>query len=330
MNKVLKVGMRVSVFFCTAAMVAACSTPRPAPVTERAPARAQAARSPAAVVAAPAEAQPEFYTVKRGETLYGIALDHGLAYRDVAEWNQISDPNQIRAGQVLRMRAPAAQPADAVAQTRPVTAVGKVESRPLGASDTAAATKSEGKPAPVSGFLKTEPRAYKLPYSAENVALMTRSSVAREEAKAEEVKPPAKPAEAAASAAAADDEDKVDWAWPSSGRVLAKFSDPTNKGVDVGGKIGDPVFASASGRVVYSGSGLRGYGKLVIIKHNKTFLSAYAHNSQILVKEGQQVVKGQRIAEMGDTDADGPRLHFEIRRLGKPVDPLKYLPEHSS
>ena len=96
--------------------------------------------------------------------------------------------------------------------------------------------------------------------------------------------------------------------------------------MDIAGKPGDPVLASAPGRVVYSGSGLRGYGKLVIIKHNKTYLSAYAHNRDILVKEGQSVVRGQKIAEVGNTDADTPKLHFEIRKLGKPVDPAKYLP----
>ena len=112
-------------------------------------------------------------------------------------------------------------------------------------------------------------------------------------------------------------------------RACAIFQS-TNKGVDIGGKIGEPVYASASGRVVYSGSGLRGYGKLVIIKHNQTYLSAYAHNNNILVKEGQNVAKGQKIAEVGNTDADQAKLHFEIRRLGKPVDPLKFLPDRPS
>ena len=112
--------------------------------------------------------------------------------------------------------------------------------------------------------------------------------------------------------------------------MLAGFSEATNKGLDIVGKIGDPVYASASGRVVYSGTGLRGYGKLIIIKHNQTYLSAYAHNSNILVKEGQNVTKGQKIAEVGNTDAPQAKLHFEIRRLGKPVDPAKYLPDRPS
>ena len=136
-------------------------------------------------------------------------------------------------------------------------------------------------------------------------------------------KPPPTPSQAVP---APEDDDKVDWGWPVPGKLIAGFSEATNKGIDIAGKQGDPVFASAGGRVVYSGQGLRGYGKLIIIKHNNTFLSAYAHNKEILVKEGQTVVKGQKIAEVGNTDADQTKLHFEIRRLGKPVDPAKFLP----
>ena len=119
----------------------------------------------------------------------------------------------------------------------------------------------------------------------------------------------------------------IDWAWPASGKVIAGFSETANlKGIDIAGKSGQPVVASGPGKVVYAGTGLRGYGKLIIIKHNNTFLSAYAHNREILVKEGQQVTRGQKIAEMGDSDADQVMLHFEIRRFGKPVDPAKFLP----
>jgi lipoprotein NlpD len=124
-----------------------------------------------------------------------------------------------------------------------------------------------------------------------------------------------------------DDEAPLEWGMPTSGKVVAGFSESENrKGVDIAGQRGQAVVASAAGKVVYSGSGLRGYGKLIIIKHNKTYLSAYAHNDQILVKEGQNVNKGQKIAEMGNTDAPQVGLHFEIRRLGKPVDPAQYLP----
>ncbi|KEA64353.1 Lipoprotein NlpD [Marinobacterium lacunae] len=120
----------------------------------------------------------------------------------------------------------------------------------------------------------------------------------------------------------------VDWQWPSSGALIGRFSNGSspNKGIDLAGKIGDPVYAAASGRVVYAGSGLLGYGNLVIVNHNRQYLSAYAHNSRIFVKESDSVKKGDKIAEMGNTGASRPMLHFEIRRDGKPVDPLKYLP----
>lgn len=123
-------------------------------------------------------------------------------------------------------------------------------------------------------------------------------------------------------------EDDVPWAWPtaSGAQVLAGFDEQRNKGLDIAGKLGDPVLASADGRVVYAGAGLRGYGNLIILKHNNTFLSAYAHNQALMVKEDQTVRKGQKIAEMGSSDADRVKLHFEIRRQGKPVDPAKYLP----
>jgi len=117
-----------------------------------------------------------------------------------------------------------------------------------------------------------------------------------------------------------------DWIWPVNGRVIDKFDEKRNKGIGIAGKEGDPVVASADGQVVYSGSGLRGYGNLVILKHSDDFISAYAHNRQILVKQGQVVKRGQRIAEVGRSDATEPKLHFEIRRQGKPVDPLAYLP----
>ena len=115
--------------------------------------------------------------------------------------------------------------------------------------------------------------------------------------------------------------------WPANGKLLGTFSEGGNKGIDINGKAGDPVLAAGAGKVVYSGTGLRGYGKLGIVKHNNTYLTAYAHNQNLLVKEGQSVTKGQKIAEMGNTDADQVKLHFEIRRQGKPIDPLKQLPQ---
>ena len=121
-------------------------------------------------------------------------------------------------------------------------------------------------------------------------------------------------------------EDDIAWIWPAQGKLIAGFDDVKNKGFDIDGKVGDPIIAAGDGRVVYAGAGLRGYGNLIILKHNNTFLTAYAHNQTLLVKEDQSVKKGQKIAEMGNSDADRVKLHFEIRRQGKPVDPARYLP----
>ena len=136
----------------------------------------------------------------------------------------------------------------------------------------------------------------------------------------------ARPAAPAPAAAASGSDEDVGWIWPAQGSLVAGFDEAKNKGLDISGNSGDPVVASADGRVVYSGAGLRGYGNLIILKHNNTFLTAYAHNKVLLVKEDQTVKKGQKIAEMGNSDSEKVKLHFEIRRQGKPVDPAKYLP----
>ncbi len=138
------------------------------------------------------------------------------------------------------------------------------------------------------------------------------------------VPPPATSSNATAPSAVSSG--ALQLSWPAAGTVIGHFDDSKNKGVNIGGKVGDAVFAAGAGKVVYSGAGLRGYGNLVIIKHDGTFLTAYAHNSKLLVKEGDSVTRGQKIAEMGNSDADRVMLHFEVRKDGKPVDPEKYLP----
>lgn len=238
--------------------------------------------------------RPQLYTVQKGDTLYGIALEHGFDYKEVAELNGIVPPYTIRIGQQLKFSA--------LAQTAaPLKALAVAEPQSTGED----------------ALLKTKPKATKRPYTEQVVV-----------ASAEPQEKSAALAEKKEDASATDD-DKIDWNWPTAGKVIAPFNDASRsgKGLDIGGKGGQPILAAAPGKVVYSGSGLRGYGKLVIIKHNKSYLSAYAHNRQIMVKEGQVVTKGQKIAEMGDTDADQVKLHFEIRQFGKPVDPLKYLPQ---
>lgn len=299
----------------TALVVAAgggcLSTRYPAPVSERAPEVVRPAAKPVPPVAAPTgDPRPEFYVVKKGDTLYTIALDHGLDYKDLADWNAIDNPNRIRVGQQLRLRAP---PSTVVAT--PLPSAPAVEGKPIGTA-----------PPPVVARegVKTEPKAVKVPYSDQALAQLTAQPLPKPPAPAVvklEPRPEEKPA------VREDDDEKVDWGWPAGGKLLASFNESTNsKGIDIAGKLGQAVVASASGKVIYSGEGIRGYGKFIVIKHNKSFLSVYTHNNQLLVKYGDSVVKGQKIADMGASDTDQVKLHFEIRHFGKPIDPLKLLP----
>ena len=188
----------------------------------------------------------------------------------------------------------------------------------------------EARPLANTPTVKVEPRGQKVPFSERALAqLASPDSGGAAIATAPPVAPtpeiaPTPPAPEPEKPPGTDTED-VDWMWPVKGKVLAPFTEAA-KGMDIAGRKGAPVVAAAGGRVVYAGSGLRGYGKLVIIKHNVTWLSAYAHNENILVKEGQDVKKGQKVAEMGSSDTDQVKLHFEVRRQGKPVDPAKILP----
>ena len=308
-----------SVFFAAilgAALVGAgCAvTQRPAPVDDR---RAAPAAQPRVLQPAPA-AGPRTYAVKRGDTLYSIALEHGVDYRDLALWNRLEDPSKIRVGQTLKTGAP--QQAQQAVQVGPARGAGPIEGRSLepGAQPQAAAA---------GDATKTGPKALRLPYSPENVALLQKGEAPAAVAKpAPKPEPLARVDPAPAARAAPRDPDAIEFIWPAKGRLLAGFSEPNNKGLDIAGKLGDPVIAAAPGRVMYIGTGIRGYGKLIVIKHDNNYNSVYAHNREILVKEGQSVARGQKIAELGDSDADTPKLHFEIRKSGKPVDPMIYLP----
>jgi lipoprotein NlpD len=330
-------GPRLAVALLVAALVlglAACSARRPAPVEDRrSPTAAKPApAAPSAATAPAAAAQPDTYVVKRGDTLYSIALDNGLDWRELAGWNQITDPSRMQVGQVLQIRPP---PGPDGVVVSPVEQAPPIAARPLGLEGPVTAP-----PAAATGGLKTEPKGLRLPYSDENLAAVQRADAPQAAvapkpeapppvAAVKPESPPAAKPEAPPPAAKPESDggdERVDWAWPAAGKVVATFNGASSKGVDIAGRAGDPVYASAPGKVVYSGEGIPAYGKLVIIRHNGTYLSAYAHNSQILVKEGQTVAKGQKIAEVGSSGSESPRLHFEIRRLGKPVDPLQYLP----
>jgi lipoprotein NlpD len=254
------------------AVLAGCSSsPRVlAPVEDRmavgrTPLSSAASEAAKALPGAENAGKPGYYTVQRGDTLMRIGLDNGQAWRDLVRWNNLSKPDVIEVGQVLRVTPPGAAVDAPGVVVRPVT---------MGADSSAAVS-------------------------------------------------PAKPATPQPTAAS---DEGLGFIWPSNGSLIGGFDEAKNKGLDISGKAGDAVMASADGQVVYAGAGLRGYGNLIILKHNNTFLTAYAHNQKLLVKEDQKVRKGEKIAEMGNTDADRVKLHFEVRRQGKPVDPAKFLP----
>ncbi|SOD40695.1 peptidoglycan DD-metalloendopeptidase family protein [Nitrosovibrio sp. Nv4] len=273
------------------------------------------------------------HIVKKGDTLYSIAQSHGINQKDLAEWNNIRDPGAVHIGQqlILSSPTPLAQPS-----LFPIQEPLRPSAAPAAPAAPAAADAGSqtGTKYPINtDKLKTGPKAFKLPYSEQAVAQMKKGladippSVMTVKADPSPEKNISTPGidPIPPTAEAAPDDDRVEWTWPTKGKVLDLFSEST-KGIDIVGKTGQAVTASAGGKVVYSGAGLRGYGKLIIIKHNNTYLSAYAHNDKLLVKEGETVVKGQKIAEMGNTDSSLVKLHFEIRKNGKPVDPLKHLP----
>jgi lipoprotein NlpD len=303
------------------ALLAGCTTRAPAPVDDRRP---QAQAKPAAKPAAGAAAQPGSYTVKRGDTLYSIALEHGVDYRELARWNGMDDPARIRVGQELRVSAPEEKPAAGV-QVGSVHQAGEVEARPIGAPAGAAAPIADG-------AMKTSPKALRMPYSEQNLAALSKPAatpVAMVPAPSPAPPPSQAPAQAPAAAAAPAVEraaDAIDFIWPAKGRVVAGFSEPRNKGVDIAGNAGDPVYAAAAGRVIYVGQGIPGLGKFIVVRHENGFNTVYAHNRENLVKMDQNLTRGQKIAEIGSTDADSPKLHFQIRKFGTPLDPLKYLP----
>jgi lipoprotein NlpD len=268
-------------------VLAGCAASRPAPVEDRSRSRAPVAAKPlaragvSAAPAAPAVAVPEgSYLVKKGDTLYSIALENGADYRDVAQWNRLEDPSKIQIGQVLRVTPPEQK----LVEVGKPKIIGRVEARPLG--------DAPAKPAPA-------------PAPAPAAA-----------AKAPPVAADPRPSSSASG----------DFIWPAKGKVIAGFAEPRSKGIDIDGKPGDPVVAAAAGRVTYTGTGIPGLGKLVVIRHESGFITVYAHNRDILVKEQQSVGRGQKIAELGNTDSDRPKLHFQIRKGAAAVDPMRYLP----
>lgn len=296
--------------------LSACSTTGSAPVNDRTTGRSASpsAAKPAAVRPSSPPITPStngLHTVQRGDTLYAIAFANNLDYREIARWNRIESAGRIFVGQVLKLTPPP----------------GAVEIQPLDEVPPPSAS-----PLAEAPLLRT-PQAVLLPYTEANWAQVSnppptvaaQPPVAKPVASPLATAPAASPVVPPASATAT----VSSWQWPTDGTLAGRFGAAGGKGIDIVGPRNTPIKAVAAGKVVYSGSGLRGYGHLLIVKHAGEFLSAYAHNESILVKEGDSVTAGQKIALMGDSDADRVELHFEIRRYGKPLDPLDYLPERS-
>ncbi len=307
---------RMLLILAVAALLSACGHSR---VVKREGSRPERPARSATAPARPSSRaeRGESYLVRQGDTMYGIAFRHGLDYREVAAWNRIPAPYTIYPGQRLSLRGPrTAAPASTASVTGMPTPTpnGPAISRPLPPETTSVPAVAAGTPPPVT------------PTSPVTTPSVTPQPIAATVPVAPAVVPPTGPTApmvpppAAVSAAG--------WRWPAQGQLIGRFvaGDPKRQGIDIAGTAGQPVFAAADGVVVYSGAGLVGYGELIIVKHSDEWLSAYAHNRRRLVTEGSAVKGGQQIAELGRSGTSRDMLHFEVRRNGKPVDPLSVLP----
>jgi len=325
-----------SIILSLALVIVACSSNPPAPVIDRVSTsnnnnsnKPNTPNTPSKKTShknesKPADWRPDSYTVKKGDTLISIGLEFGYDYKDIAQNNDISAPYTIKVGQSLKLKS---------TKDKLVTIETKldqgdgVSTFPLNgsANNTSSSLPQSASIAQNTPSLSS-PKAIREPYSDEalNKAPPLGQTIA-EKSSSSPISAKITTANSAETKASTEATDDIQWAWPTKGKVSETFNETSNKGIDIAGASGQSISAAASGKVIYSGSDLRGYGKLVIIKHNANYLSVYAHNKTLLVKEGQQVSSGQKIAEMGDTDADKIGLHFEIRHLGKSVDPSKYL-----
>ena len=291
-------------------LLASCAQNPPAPVvdmTRTIPSAAEVAAAAREQQPARQEAAPGHYLVEKGDTLYSIAFHNQLDWQELAQWNGIGAPYTIVPGEDLRLtRPPASQSGGAVTTygTGQQAVTGKpVSARPIAAAKPAGAASAPASPPPK-------------PVAAAPAATVVTPPSTSKPANT----PPSSPSRTVAGLA---------WHWPAEGPLLSTYvaSDPTRQGIDIGGRRGLPVRAAADGVVVYSGNGLVGYGELVIVKHSDTYLSAYGHNRERLVKEGEQVKAGQQIATMGSSGTSRTELHFEIRKHGQPIDPLGFLPK---
>ena len=304
-----------------AGLLAGCASQQPGPAPLEV---VDIQQVPDILVDEDAPLRPKTHIVSSGETLGEIALSYGLNYRDLALWNRIANIDLIEVGQQLRLYAPKGQaqviPLKPVTPQKPIAISGAdqpstrrsgVTRTEVGIGDTTADNESR----------VSLPQAVKLPFTPANLERLSQQGGTAEQAVL------TVPDETGAKPGNIRDQQGISWSWPVQGRLASKFSD-TNRGIDIVGPRGQPVFASAGGTVIYAGTGLKGYGQLVIIKHPNEYLSTYAHNDKILVAEGETVQRGAQIAEMGDSGTDRVRLHFEIRRGEKTYDPQQFLPQN--
>lgn len=306
---------RIGLSMACIGLLASCVSKGPAPVESRAVPGSLPAEQRSATGRPLGSLEPVGkgqYRVRRGDTLYSIAVEHNADWKDLARWNKLSNPNVIEPGQVLWVSDPSPRPSPALAQSSAPPAVG-AQTQPI---------------APSSGVgvrpLQSQPPSDSQPIGVSGMGASAMADItATKPAVAESAAPAASasPTELASIAPAA-----TGWVWPANGQIISGFTEGGSKGLSIAGAPGEAVFAAETGKVVYSGSGLRGYGNLVIVKHEQDVITAYAHNRAILVKEGQTVRRGQKIAELGMSDADRPMLLFEVRKGGKPVDPMTFLP----
>ena len=312
------------------ALVAGCSHTRDTPVRDSNPRVSRTTPLPGTTPAPTPATAPSgpVHVVRQGETLYAVSRLYNIPVQDLIAWNKLSRPETLDIGQTLRIAPPGSETLPVAPQGVATTPILPPQSIPTDAA-----------PLP---DIKREPRGGKEAYSNEAWARLHAGTVPAEATPsqmsttppANTTTPQANPMPPANPVSAPPDANAPPggWIWPVKGTIIAKFDEGTgdvklrSRGIDISAALGTPVLASGGGKVAYVGSALRGLGNLVIIKHNEEYLTAYAHNRVILVKEGEAVKKGQKIAELGNSDADQPKLHFELRKHGQPVDPLKYLP----
>ncbi len=302
-----------------AALLSGCAEmPANAPVDDRTAPKSAKKADPA-----PVPDPPGYYTVRKGDTLSRIAYQFGQTWRDLVDWNSLANPNDIKVGQQLRV----APPEGARMASVPDSGM-EIRTLDSSAQQSQPATPAGTQTPRAGGSLKTAPLGNKVPYSEQALADMQRGdSALRAPGASPTTSPTTGPATAntaANSGTPATPPPALRFIWPTEGKLLHGF-DAARKGIDIAGQLGQPIVSVGDGTVLYA-KNMRGYGNLVIIDHTEGVVSAYAHNKTILVKEGQTVSRGQQIAEMGNTDADAVKLHFEIRQLGKPVDPTGFLP----